>query len=52
MGDEVMKSTLSFDAEVDLIFQQTGGGAVERQAQDKLRDIFDARDFAVALAEA
>ena len=40
-----MKSTLSFDAEVDLIFQQAGSGAVDRSVQDKLRDIIDVRDF-------
>lgn len=33
-----MKSTLTFDAEVDAVFQQTGSGAVERPVQDKLRE--------------
>lgn len=40
-----MKSTLSFDADIDLTFQQAGSGAIERSAQDKMRDTVSVKDF-------
>jgi hypothetical protein len=40
-----MTSAQSFDAVVDLTFQQTGSGAVGRSAHDKMREIVSVKDF-------